>query len=200
IEFIHVFVWMKRHPQTLRRMVFGDFRSSTLVKEFRAAAYPNLHTVVCPPVHVKERRRGYSTYKPPSEVVDRLLGPSVHTFVFDLATYDQQLGLSSTAFGEPEERWLRELAHIAAAPGRNSALRTIYIDFKPDPDCEQGFDPANYAWDRIVRLQRQLQPLGIQVEYTAPSMRREEYHELCRQHQEWIADEAHREEMRRILL
>ncbi|OJK04268.1 hypothetical protein ASPACDRAFT_1853164 [Aspergillus aculeatus ATCC 16872] len=194
IEFIHVFVWMKRRPQMLRRMVFGDFRSPTLIKEFRAAAYPNLHTVVCPPVHVRERRRGHSPYKPPSEVVDRLLGPSVHTFVFDLATYDQQLGLSSTAFGELEERWLRELAQSAAAPGRNSALQTIYIDFKPDPDCEQGFDPANYAWDRIVRLQRQLQPLGIQVKYTAPSMTREEYHELCRQHQEWIADEARQEE------
>ncbi|PYI34362.1 hypothetical protein BP00DRAFT_493117 [Aspergillus indologenus CBS 114.80] len=189
-EFTFVFVWMKHRPHILRRMVLGDFKPPPLVKEFRAAAYPNLHTVVCPPAHVKERRRRHSPYKPPSEVIDQLLGPSVHTFVFDLTSDDQHIGVSSSAFGEPEERWLRELGQLAAAPDRNLALRTIYIDFEPDPNCEQRFDPADYAWDRILRLQSQLQRLGISVEYPAPSMTREEYHELCRQHQEWIADET----------
>ncbi|KAI3003105.1 hypothetical protein CBS147346_5570 [Aspergillus niger] len=191
-----VYAWLRTRPHILQRIAFGDFKSPPLGIEFRAARWPNLHTVICPPYQVRQGWCG--AYESPFAAVGRLLSPTVKTFVFDLTSYDPQHAESLTDFGKLEERWLRAFAETAAALDRNTALRTIRVVFQPEPYPYHD-EWEVYPWDRITQVQEDIRPLGLDLEYSTPTMTPEEYHDAWRKKQEWLASEEHQREMARVL-
>ncbi|OJK03988.1 hypothetical protein ASPACDRAFT_39602 [Aspergillus aculeatus ATCC 16872] len=196
VDFDLVYAWLRTRPHILRRIAFGSFKTPPLGTEFRATAWPNLHTVICPPYQV--RQGWYGAYESPSAAVGRLLSPTVKTFVFDLTSYDQQHGAQLTDFGALEERWLRTFAETAAAPDRSTALRTIRVIFEPEtyPYHDKW---EVYPWDRIRQVQEDIRPLGLDLEYSTPTITREEYHDAWQRKQEWLASEEYQREMDRII-
>ncbi|PWY86710.1 hypothetical protein BO70DRAFT_378386 [Aspergillus heteromorphus CBS 117.55] len=172
---VEVFIfhdWLESHPHTLRRMVFGKDRFQNPGSFFRVADFSNLHTVVYPPFQLK--RISPDSYDPPVAAMDRLLGPAVKTIVWDLTSYDPERAPSWDLFGEEEEQWLREFAKMAV--DRNTSLQTIRIEFAPDQSTSSLESlKAGYPWDRIERLRGDIQPLGVSLEYTPPTVTREEY-------------------------
>ncbi|OJK00816.1 hypothetical protein ASPACDRAFT_117326, partial [Aspergillus aculeatus ATCC 16872] len=159
--------WLKAHPHALRRIILGH---SPLAAEFHAARSRNLRTVTCP--------GSQKRFVPPSTIDEQLLSPAVHTFVWNLSFHE----IACEDFGEREEDWLRGMAKFiaVATPDLHPALRTIELNFDPDPHHFLPTDPEEYPWDRITRLEQELRVLGLELKYTPPSVTREEYEELCR--------------------
>ncbi|PYH84574.1 hypothetical protein BO82DRAFT_389975 [Aspergillus uvarum CBS 121591] len=171
-KFKEFYAWLQAHPHALRRMVFGDIIFHELgLGEFRATAFPNLHTIVCP-THYVLSVPNPRVYWPTATVHDQLLGPAVQTFVWDLTSYQQQHGAGLWDFDEKDEQWLLALAEGAAAD-QGTALKTIQIDFSPETDRTGGMSPEEYPWDRIERLQQAICALGIELEYSTPVLTRE---------------------------
>ncbi|PYI23504.1 hypothetical protein BO99DRAFT_399025 [Aspergillus violaceofuscus CBS 115571] len=183
-KFKEFYAWLQAHPHALRRMVFGDIIFHELgLGEFRATAFPNLHTIVCPTFYVLSVPNP-RVYWPTATVHDQLLGPAVQTFVWDLTSYEQQHGAGLWDFDEKDEQWLLALAEGAAAD-QGTALKTIQIDFSPETDRTGGMSPEEYPWDRIERLQQAICALGIELEYSTPVLTREEFRELCEEERGW---------------
>ncbi|PYI35253.1 hypothetical protein BP00DRAFT_492459 [Aspergillus indologenus CBS 114.80] len=160
--------WLKAHPHVLRHIILGH---SPLAAEFHAARW---RTVSCPESQTRSCSSGRG-FVPPSTIAERLLSPAVHTFVWNLSFHK----VTCEDFGEREEDWLRKMAGFIAAAAP-PALRTIQLDFDPDPHHFLPTNPEEYPWDRITRLEQELRVLGLELKYTPPSVTREEYEELCR--------------------
>ncbi|KAK0755688.1 hypothetical protein N5P37_011767 [Trichoderma harzianum] len=101
-------------------------------------------------------------------LVAGLLSPRLRSFHWDMTFEDQQHDEFFFHFGEPEENWLRKLA--MAAIGRKSTLEIISIKFRPT-DGEWGC--TVYPWDRMDDVARYVQPYGIRLFYTTPTISRE---------------------------
>ncbi|KIW29054.1 uncharacterized protein PV07_04900 [Cladophialophora immunda] len=105
------------------------------------------------------------------EDADALLASNLQTFGWDFGIYDQH-SESWTDFGTKEAEWLRALAKAAAA--RKAALKRIEITYNPDP-CYAQTEGDGYPWDRMDRLRDEIRPYGIALEYSEPSLSREDW-------------------------
>ncbi|KAL4998620.1 hypothetical protein BDV10DRAFT_69063 [Aspergillus recurvatus] len=123
--------------------------------------------------------REYKHWESEDHSLSTLLGPRLHEFELDMTLEDQQHCEFLADFGEAEENWLRALGHLAVK--QRCPLREIRIQFHPYAYVPSSFHDR-YPWDRMDDLDRELQPHGIRVRYTPPSLSREQFEESTRHH------------------
>ncbi|RAL09076.1 uncharacterized protein BO97DRAFT_417149 [Aspergillus homomorphus CBS 101889] len=197
-KFKEFYTWLQSRPHALRRMVLGDIKFQELgLGDFRATAFPNLHTVVCPTFYVSSATEP-GHYWPAAVVLDQLLGPTVQTFVWDLTSYAQQHGEGLWEFDEEQARLLLALAESAAAD-EDTALQTIQIRFNPETDRTDSMGGEDYPWDRIERLQQEIRALGMDLEYSTPTLTREEYRQLREEERRWEESAEHKQMLANML-
>ncbi|KAL4985454.1 hypothetical protein BDW68DRAFT_165133 [Aspergillus falconensis] len=157
--------WLSIHRQTLEEI---DIRSVALRGNghlFNLSTFVALKTLTLSQAEIH-----CSNGRITDDDVGLLLAPNLNTFRLDYSLDGRHLEFSSD-FGDPEEQFIRKLAQAAIL--RKSGLRTIEIVFDPELSRSQAED--RYPWDRIDRLDEEVQAHGIRVVYPRPALSREEW-------------------------
>lgn len=157
------------HRETLETIRIGTFDLDTAVGVFDVSQFSRLEVL---------QVSRYSFPEPLEFSVamgQKLLAPGLKTFCWHFSKwYDMQESRNYfdeewDAFGENEERWLKELAAFAAST--KSSLRTISIRFTPDGS---DIDASSvYPWDRMDRVKEYIRRFGIDLQYNTPVLTRE---------------------------
>ncbi|KAF8864566.1 hypothetical protein BDZ45DRAFT_15160 [Acephala macrosclerotiorum] len=101
----------------------------------------------------------------PEAVCATLLGPKLHTFIWDFTVLDQS-SESWTDFGQKQRDWILKFAELAIA--QKSALQKIEIVFTPDqwssPETRQQLRDWGWPWDLMDEVRDAIKP-DIELTY-----------------------------------
>lgn len=165
------------HKDTLRTVEIGYLSQSGRGRPFDWAQFPNLEVL-----RLSRWQMAKDLKLSPAEA-DLLLAPSLRTFGLSFSIYDQH-SESWTDFGDTEEHWVRDFAKAAIA--RKAALNKIEIEFHPDSIWGTN-EEDGYPWDRMNKIQDEIRPYGIVLEYSEPYCTKEVWLEQLKTEPEEIA-------------
>ena len=106
----------------------------------------------------------------PATDAEAIIAPNLRTFGWSFAIYDQHSEQWDDV-GSNEENWLRGFVRTAVI--KKSALTRIEVEFRPD--AWDSWEHDDYPWDRLDRICAEFQPCGITVQYSTPSIPKEEW-------------------------
>ncbi|CAM1503149.1 Fc.00g079250.m01.CDS01 [Cosmosporella sp. VM-42] len=156
------------HKATLTHIQIRELYSSGL-ERFSVADFPNLQSL-----YLSHDLTGTNI-----TFVGNLVAPNLSKFHWDMTLEDQQCSETLGSFAQPEEDWLR--AFCTAAIHHKSALRHVYIQFRPESylySSDREVVHKQYPWDRMDKIGREVQPHGITLLYNTPSVTRDEFQEM----------------------
>ena len=118
----------------------------------------------------------------PQEAASKLLAPQLESFTWSWLMLTQHCE-SIRDFNEERAKWLSDFLTIATH--RKSALRKVYIRFRPEDyypsedELAQGSFP--YPWDLMDEIAVKFESYGIQLTYDKPSMNKDEMVQLAQE-------------------
>lgn len=154
------------HKETLKSIEIGYLPPEGRIRRFVASDFPQLEVLRLSRWQMAKDLEEFS-----HEEADALLVPKLKIFGWDFGIYDQHTE-SWTDFGHKEEGWLRGLAKVATM--RKAALKRIEIIYNPEP-LPAEWEQDGYPWDRMDRLRDEIRPSGITLEYSEPSLSKENW-------------------------
>ncbi|PYH89374.1 hypothetical protein BO71DRAFT_389742 [Aspergillus ellipticus CBS 707.79] len=160
--------WLLQHKHTLLSIAFGPFPDMEEDRMFNASAFPNLEYLGLSRWHVGQV--GEKLLPLSAENVDRLLGPSLTTLMWDFRSL-KGVEESWGDFGKEEENWVRRLVEDAVS--RKAALKHIHIIFVREPSTATASN--GYPYDRMDKIGKDIEPLGLTLTYVPPDLTKKEW-------------------------
>jgi hypothetical protein len=160
--------WLLIHQNSLTYIDIGYLHGASRL--FNAMLFPNLEFL---------RLSRWQMHSPIqfSPQDSNVLGPRLKTFAWDFNIYDQH-SEGWCAFGEPEAKWVKDLAECAVS--HKAALARIEIRFAPDSFLDTT-EEMGYPWDRMDRVSGQtLKPNGLDLVYNKPPISRDAWLKFVR--------------------
>ena len=154
------------HRDTLRTLQIGFISPGGSRHLFHASDFPNLEFLQLSRYQMSQDLR-FSRSD-----ADALLAPRLQRFEWDFSIHDRARPFREgcTDFGEREEQWLRSFARVAIE--RSAALKSIRVAFSPEErDWPRG--QSEYPWDRLDSIRVEVQPQGITLTWSTPSITKE---------------------------